>query len=72
MPEPARWMSVDAAAEILGVPVITFRRNLERSARRRADGGVEAHVDGARARKFGRRWRVMLDPDWLEPRRAAG
>jgi hypothetical protein len=72
MPEPARWMSVDAAAEILGVPVITFRRALERSARRRPDGGVEAHVDGVRARKFGRLWRVLLDQSWLEPKRAAG
>lgn len=62
-----RWMSVDAAAAILGVPVITLRRAIERNARRAADGSVEARVDGIRARKFGRLWRVALDRAWTEP-----
>jgi hypothetical protein len=64
----ATWMSVEEGARILGVPVVSFRRVLERSARRRPDGGVEAKVDGILARKFGRLWRVWLDPAWTEPK----
>jgi hypothetical protein len=63
-----RWLGVDEAARILGVPVLTLRRALERSARRDRHGCVHAEVVGVRARRFGRRWRVWLD--WLEPDRA--
>jgi hypothetical protein len=62
-------MSVEAAADILAVSVVTLRRALERAARRRPEGGVEAAVDGVRGRKFGRVWRVALDQGWLEPSR---
>jgi len=71
MSDRTRWMSSDVAAEILGVPLITFRRAMERAARRRPDGSVEARVDGVHGRKFGRRWRVRLDQTWLEPNRDA-
>jgi hypothetical protein len=63
----ASWLSIDEAAAILGVRVITLRRAVERNARRNPDGGVTSATDGVRARKFGRRWRVALDPQWLEP-----
>lgn len=62
------WMSAEEAATILGVPVVTFRRALERNARKRPDGGVDAKVDGVTARKWGRLWRVLLDPDWMKAR----
>lgn len=62
-----RWMSVDEAARILGVTIITLRRALERAARRKPDGCIEAAVDGLVARRFGRRWRVHLAPGWLAP-----
>ncbi len=63
----AAWMSIEEAAGVLRVPTVTFRRAIERSARRTADGSVEARVDGVRARKFGRLWRVWLDPGWTKP-----
>jgi hypothetical protein len=60
-------MGVDAAAHILGIPTVTLRRALERNARRGPDGIVQARIDGVTARKFGRLWRVALDPAWAEP-----
>jgi hypothetical protein len=63
----ARWMSVGDAAAVLGMPVLTLRRLVERSARRRPDGRVEARVDGIVARKCGRLWRVWLDAEWTQP-----
>jgi hypothetical protein len=62
-----RWQSIDEAAAILGVPVVTLRRAIERNARRASDGSVTSAIDGVRARKFGCRWRIALDPQWLEP-----
>ncbi len=67
MKPAAPWIGVDEAAEILGVPVITLRRAIERNARRLPDGSITSSADGVRARKFGRRWRVTLDAAWLEP-----
>lgn len=67
----ARWMSVEEAASILGVPTVTFRRAIERNARKRADGGTEAKVDGVTARKWGRLWRVLLDEGWMKARAAS-
>jgi hypothetical protein len=59
-----QWMSVRAAARILGFNAVAFRRVLERNARRGADGSVETHCDGVTARKFGRSWRVQLSAAW--------
>lgn len=64
---PARWMSVEDAAGILGIPVVTLRRTIERNARKGKDGSVEARVQGVTARKFGRLWRVFLDAMWMKP-----
>jgi hypothetical protein len=66
-PAPVRWMGVEDAASILGVPVVSLRRTIERNARKRPDGSVEARVDGIVARKLGRLWRVTLDPAWMKP-----
>ena len=65
------WLSVREAAAILGIPVITLRRAIERNARQ-AGGHVQASLDGVDARKFGRRWRVALDRGWLDPGRRTG
>ncbi len=65
---PVRWMSVEDAAMILGLPVITLRRTIERNARKAADGTIEAKVDGIVAKKCGGRlWRVFLDASWTRP-----
>jgi len=61
---PASWLRVEEAAQILGVAVITFRRAIDRHARRDADGRIFSEFDGVRARKLGRQWRVLLDPCW--------
>jgi len=66
------WMSVDQAAAILGIPVLTLRRAIERNVVRAIGGGMQAQVDGIRARKFGRLWRVWLDPGWTEPAAKTG
>lgn len=63
----AVWMSCEAAARILALPTVTLRRGIERHARRRADGSVEAKFDGIVARKCGRLWRVALDHAWTKP-----
>ena len=64
---PVRWMGIEDAAGILGVPVVSLRRTLERHATKGPDGSVEARVDGIVARKLGRLWRVALDPAWMKP-----
>lgn len=63
---PLRWYALRDAAPLLGVSVGALRKLLERRAIRAADGGVEAHVDGVKARKFANRWRVSLGPAWTE------
>lgn len=60
----ARWISLPAAAAHLDLTRDALRRALERRARRTRDGGVEAHIDGVRARKLGRLWRVCLGSSW--------
>lgn len=60
-----RWLSVANAADILDLTPTALRRTLERRAVRSPDGSVEADLDGVRARKFGRLWRVFLDEGWL-------
>ena len=59
-----RWLTVRDAASVLSVSPDALRRAFERHARSAPDGGTEAEVDGVRARKFGRQWRVMLGNAW--------
>lgn len=65
---PPRWMNVAEAAAILAVGTVSLRRAIERNARR-VDGSIESRLDGLVARKFGRLWRVSLDPAWTDPHR---
>jgi hypothetical protein len=61
---PARWTSVECAADLLGMTSGALRKMLERNARRGEDGVTEALVSGVRARKLGRLWRVSLSAAW--------
>ena len=61
----ARWMNAEAAAEILGLSVVTLRRTLERNARAEPGEATIARVDGITGRKLGRLWRVRLDARWM-------
>jgi hypothetical protein len=48
-----------------------LRRSIECHAVRAPDGGIESNIDGVRARKFGRLWRVQFSARWssnAEPR----
>jgi hypothetical protein len=60
----ARWVSLQVAADILGLTAPALRKTLERRAVRAADGAIEAELDGVRGRKLGRLWRVMLSSAW--------
>ena len=60
----ARWVSIETAASILSLSAAALRRSIERRAQRVADGGIEARLDGIRARKLGRIWRVSLGASW--------
>jgi hypothetical protein len=60
-----RWLSVANAAAYLDLTPTALRRALERRAVRSGDGRVEAEVDGVRARKLGRLWRVQFDERWF-------
>jgi hypothetical protein len=60
-------MTVDRAAEFLGLSTVTLRRTIERKARAMPDGSTVAQTDGITARKIGRLWRVWLAPGWLNP-----
>ena len=66
VPSPLRWYPLRDAAPLLGISVGALRKLLERRAIRATDGGVEANVDGVKARKFANRWRVSLGPAWTE------
>jgi hypothetical protein len=66
-PANARWLSVQSAADILGLTAAALRKSLDRRAVRVADGGTEAELDGVRGRKFGRLWRVTLSSAWTVP-----
>ena len=60
-PQQARgWVSVRTAAEFMDMSPDALRRALERHAVRAPDGVVEANIDGVRARKFGRLWRIQF------------
>lgn len=61
---PLQWYALRHAAEILSISPEALRKQFERKARRTVDGGVEADVDGVRARKFANRWRVCFGDAW--------
>lgn len=63
----ARWISIHAAADVLGMTPGALRKIFERKARKAHDGIVEADVNGVRARKLGRLWRVTLSAAWTAP-----
>lgn len=60
----SRWLAVGEAAEVLSVTPAALRRRIERNAKRSRGGQIEANIDGVRARKFGRLWRVRLGDGW--------
>ena len=62
-----RWISLQSAADLLGLTATALRKSLDRRAMRRPDGGIEAELDGVRGRKLGRLWRVTLSPAWTVP-----
>ncbi len=62
-----RWLSLQAAADVLGMTSAALRKVLERNARRADDGVTEAEVNGVRGRKLGRLWRVTLSAAWMVP-----
>ena len=64
---PPRWVPLERAAAFLGMNTSALRNALERRATRAADGGTEASLDGVRARKFGRLWRVKFSEAWCGP-----
>lgn len=61
----ARWMSIREAAKLVGYGEVSFRRLIERHARMGTDGTIASSIDGVRARKLGRTWRVQLGEGWL-------
>jgi hypothetical protein len=63
----SRWVSIERAAAFLGMNASALRKALERRAVRASDGGVEATLDGVRARKLGRLWRVRFSEAWGGP-----
>ena len=65
---PLRWYPLRDAAVTLGVSADALRKQLERNVTRAKDGGVEAHIDGVRARKFANRWRVSFGEAWCNSR----
>lgn len=66
------WLSVEDASRVLGVTPLNLRRKLEARARRTEGGVIEATLEGAIGRKWGRLWRVALDQGWLEPSKSPG
>lgn len=60
------WVSIKTAADYLDMSPEALRRTLERRAVRAPDGGIEANIDGVRARKLGRLWRVQFSARWCE------
>ena len=62
-----RWISLSAAADLLGLTATALRKSLDRRSSRSKDGGIEAELDGVRGRKLGRLWRVTLSSAWTVP-----
>ncbi|HRI72605.1 MAG TPA: hypothetical protein PK156_50560 [Polyangium sp.] len=61
------WLPLESAAAHLSMNAAALRKALERRATRAADGATEANLDGVRARKFGRIWRVRFSEAWGLP-----
>lgn len=61
------WLTVERAAAYLGMNAGALRKTLERRSTRGPDGVTEAIMDGVRARKFGRLWRVRFSEAWGSP-----
>jgi len=61
------WLPLERAAAHLSMNAAALRKALERRAMRAADGATEASLDGVRARKFGRTWRVRFSDGWGLP-----
>lgn len=58
------WINLTEASQILGISIRTLRQNLATQARkqpRRPGEVLEVQLDGIRARKLGRTWRVSLE-----------
>ena len=64
-PNAQRWFSIRSVAAVIGYAPVPLRRLIERHARKGPDGTIESVVDGLRARKLGRTWRVQLGERWL-------
>ncbi len=61
----SQWVSIIRAAEILGeASPEALRRKFDRASHLSDNGVVEANIDGVRARKFGRIWKVQLSAAW--------
>lgn len=61
------WLPLERAAAHLSMNAAALRKALERRATRAPDGATEANLDGVRARKFGRIWRVRFSEAWGLP-----
>jgi len=64
MGQSVLWISLLRAAEALDEDVESLRKKLQRASRKADDGVVEAEIDGVRARKFGRVWKVRMSDGW--------
>ncbi|MBK9263136.1 MAG: hypothetical protein IPM54_25445 [Polyangiaceae bacterium] len=70
--EHGPWLPLERAAAHLSMTVAALRKALERRATRGSDGATEARLDGVRARKFGRIWRVRFSDAWGLPEVESG
>jgi len=70
--EHGPWLPLEHAAAHLSMTVAALRKALERRATRASDGATEANLDGVRARKFGRNWRVRFSNAWGLPEIESG
>jgi hypothetical protein len=64
-PAPIEWLTSTDAAEFLKTTPSALRKKFERAIKK-TGGGMEAHIDGVRARKFGGRWLVSVGPEWTK------
>jgi hypothetical protein len=71
-PRYGPWLPIERAAAHLSMTVAALRKALERRATRASDGATEANLDGVRARKFGRNWRVRFSSAWGLPEIESG